>query len=66
MIIDLTAIGKVKQCPFCGNYERIKLVIDEYPYCRKYSILCGTCGARSQDANEPEKAIGSWNRRAKE
>lgn len=65
MILTLKKIMDVKACPFCGDDESIKLVIDEYPYYRKYSILCGRCGARSVEANEPEKAIEVWNRRVK-
>ena len=66
MIIDLTTIGKVKQCPLCGNNRPINLVIESHPYYQNYRISCGECHATTGNCNSPEKAIEAWNRRAKE
>lgn len=66
MRIDLKKLDEVKPCPFCGNNEVIKLVIDDNPCDRKHRILCDKCGARSGECEEPEEAIRRWNRRISE
>lgn len=63
--------AKVKNCPFCGGRECLRMVCypadGEKRFRDRYAVLChyseGGCWAESGHFHSPEEAIVMWNMR---
>jgi Lar family restriction alleviation protein len=57
----------IEQCPFCGNTDQKKLVIDvRYRVFSSefYFVTCLSCGAQGPHACTHEEAVDRWNKGA--
>lgn len=55
----------IKPCPFCGSKEVIltdSSDIDEYGDETTYYVWCKNCGECSEFWEDPDDAIGQWNK----
>ena len=67
MLTEVSQLGALKPCPFCGSKsngdrgaDKGPKLIDEMPFPAR--VECMNCGARGPEGNEREAIIG-WNSR---
>jgi transcription elongation factor Elf1 len=55
---------KKDKCPFCGNKDQEKLVVQQHVLNERKYVSCCACGANGPDLLTTESgAIGCWNGR---
>lgn len=63
--LKLTALLKLKDCPFCGGVSRVTYDSYELPDFA-YSVRCTVCYAKGSPAGDAIQAAKNWNRREKQ
>lgn len=60
---------ELKNCPFCGGEQRIRLNVDLFGSCKdsqQVCVCCNTCNCTSKLSPNMVKAIENWNTRPSE